>query len=236
MSGTKKRDRFNESRHKNFQQQRHEGDDELEDTDDYELPRTQTISDRGRQPKQPQNDFEIGSDGAETPAASPTPQRKLRLTDRLQSSQVTMRDSYPTADYDDETLKGMQYSDLKSEDWDKDPNPKPFELPTELQGPNVELGDRIKYYAEKRDEELALFFEQLSTSEWEQAGDWLIDKFADLLKQLKNKKQEKRALVEQFEAEIEARENAVRAKSELLDKKFKEMKASGEDVLKGKMV
>lgn len=64
----------------------------------------------------------------------------------------------------------------------------------------------------------------------------MIDKFADLLKQMKQKKQEKRELTEKFEAEIEAREKAVRGKSDLLDKMFDEMKASGEGVLRGKIV
>jgi hypothetical protein len=235
MVSSKKRNQSSERPPENYQQQQCIDDDELEDTDEYELPEPRKVADRGRDSREPQKQLEIGSDIAETPASSPTRQRKTRLADRPQSSQAAIRDAYIKADYDDETLRGMKYSDLKSDTWDEYPNPKSFQFPAELQGPNVELGDKIKYYADKRDDDLTLFFEQLSTKEWEQAGDWLIDKFADLLKQLKEKRQEKRAFAEQFEAEIEAREKAVRGKSENLEKKFKEMKASGEDVLRGKM-
>jgi hypothetical protein len=236
MASSKKRNRSNERPRENYKQQRHEGDDELEDTDEYDFPRPQIVGGRGRELTVPQNQLEIDSDEVETPATSPTRQRKTRHTDRLQSSQVTIRDTYPTPDYNDEILKGMKYSELKSENWEKDPNPKSFDLPVELQGPGIGLGERIKYYADKKDDDLALFFEQLSASEWEQAGDWLIGKFGELMQQLKEKRQEKRALTEKFEAEIEAREKAVRSKSEHLDKKFNQMRASGEDVLRGKMI
>ena len=145
-----------------------------------------------------------------------------------------MENGFPPADYDNEKLKGMKYSDLKSEDWDTIPNSKVFALPPQLQG--KPLGDQITYYASRQTEELALFYEHLSTREWEEAGDWLVEKFADLLKQLKEKRQEKRKITEGFEAEIEAREKAVRGKSDLLDKKLKDMRASGEGVLRGKIV
>jgi hypothetical protein len=232
----KKRNRSPERLHDSHRQQPPQGDDELEDTDEYELPGPQTGGGRGReQEEELQDHFGGSSDGAEvTPAASPTRQRKNPLLDRLQSSQVTMGCTHPGADYDDATLKGMKYSELKSENWDNYLNPKPFELPAELQG--SKLGQQMEYFAGKEVDELASFFEQLPTKQWEEAGDLLIDKFADLLKQLKEKRQEKRALTEKFEAEIEAREKAVRGKSEHLDKKFSEMRASGEDVLRGKMV
>lgn len=236
MGASKKRHRSNERPHESHRQQRPQRNDELEDMDEYELPGPRAGGDRDReQEEELQDHFEGSSDGAEaTPAASPNRQRKLRPTDRLQSSQVTMGRTLPVVDYDDETLKGMKYSELKSENWDNYPNPKPFALPIELQ--KSTLGQQMEYYASKDVDDLALFFEQLSTKQWEEAGDWLIDKFADLLKQLKDKRQEKRALTEEFETEIEAREKAVRGKSEHLDKKFNEMRASGEDVLRGKMV
>ncbi|PMD47264.1 hypothetical protein L207DRAFT_415795 [Hyaloscypha variabilis F] len=146
-----------------------------------------------------------------------------------------MVDGLPLPDYTDEKLKAMKYSDLKAEDWDNYPNPKPFELPAKLRG--KPLADQIAYYADRAkknvDSEDVLFFEHLSTSEWEQAGDIIVDKFADLLKQLKEKRQEKRRITERFEAEIEAREKAVRGKSNLFDKKFKDMQISGQNVLKG---
>ncbi|KAN0104382.1 Extracellular mutant protein 11 domain containing protein [Hyaloscypha variabilis] len=219
----RKRNRSDESRN-NHEQHRHPRDEELEETDEFELP--------GPQSKERQNQFEISSDEAETPSASPSRQRKARIA---HSSQLGMVDGLPLPDYTDEKLKAMKYSDLKAEDWDNYPNPKPFELPAKLRG--KPLADQIAYYADRAkknvDSEDVLFFEHLSTSEWEQAGDIIVDKFADLLKQLKEKRQEKRRITERFEAEIEAREKAVRGKSNLFDKKFKDMQISGQNVLKG---
>jgi hypothetical protein len=212
----------------NYHHQQEQDDGEPDDTDESQV-RPSHMKDR-------QDIFDGSSDGGETPGASPTRQRKARLA---QNSQLIGDGFAPApapvaADYDDEKLKGMKYSDLKSEDWDTIPNQKLFELPSQVQG--QPLGDRLTYYAFQSTEELALFYEHLSTNEWEEAGDLLIEKFADLLKRLKAKRQEKRKLTEDFEAEIEAREKAVRGKSDLLAKKLDEMKASGEGVLRGKMV
>jgi Extracellular mutant protein 11 len=227
---SKKRHRGDGPSSEIFAKQRDEGDDELEETEEYDLPAAGT--------KAKEDMFDASSDGGDTHVAgddiqneSPTRQRKGRLA---QSSQPTMGGDFPPPDYNQEKLKGMKYSDLKAEDWDTIPNPKPFELPAELQG--YSLGEQITYYSRQPIEELALFYEHLSTSEWEQAGDWLVEKFGDLLKQLKDKRQEKRRLTEKYEAEIEAREKAVRGKSDLLDKKFDEMKTSGEGMLRGKIV
>jgi hypothetical protein len=217
---SKKRHRSDGPSRNYYHQQQDQGDDELEDFDEV-------LSSRS---KNRQDTLEASSDSDGTTTASPTRPRKSRLA---HSSQL-MGDGFPPADYDNEKLKGMKYSDLKSEDWDTIPNSKVFALPPQLQG--KPLGDQITYYAGQQDEELALFYEHLSTREWEEAGDWLVEKFADLLKQLKEKRQEKRKITEGFEAEIEAREKAVRGKSDLLDKKLKDMRASGEGVLRGKIV
>jgi Extracellular mutant protein 11 len=217
---SKKRHRSDGPSRNYYVQQQDQGDDELDDFDEV----------LSSQSKNRQNTVEVSSDSDGTTTASPTRPRKSRFA---HSSQL-MEDGFPPADYDSEKLKGMKYSDLKSEDWDTDPNFKVFALPPQLQG--KPLGDQITYYASREAEELALFYEHLSTREWEEAGDWLVEKFADLLKQLKEKRQEKRKITEGFEAEIEAREKAVRGKSDLLDKKLKDMRASGEGVLRGKIV
>ncbi|KAE9363094.1 hypothetical protein N431DRAFT_423550 [Stipitochalara longipes BDJ] len=227
-ASSKKRHRSDEPPRNNYEQQRRPDNEALEEIDEYEIS--------GPNSKERQNHFEASSDEVETPAASPTRQRKARVA---QSSQPTMGDGFPAPDYTDEKLKGMKYSDLKAEDWDTIPNPKPFDLPAKLRGRH--LGDQIAYYADrskKNDDadDMVLFFEQLSTSEWEQAGDIIIEKFADLLKQVKEKRQEKRRITEQFEAEIEAREKAVRGKSDLFEKKLKEMEVSGKGVLRGNMI
>jgi len=226
----KKRQRLDEPPRQNYTQQRRPYTNEFEESDEDDLP--------GPQSKERQNglnSFGISSDEAESQSESPSRPRKARIAP---SSQPKKGDGFPPPDYTDEMLKGMKYSDLKAEDWDTIPGPKRFELPAKIRG--KPLAEQIAYYADRAkkndDSEDVLFYEHLSTSEWEEAGDIIIEKFGDLLKQLKEKRQTKRRITEQFEAEMEAREKAVRGKSNLLGKKLKEMQASGQDMLKGKMI
>ena len=231
MPASKKRQRADERPHGVHEEQPDQSDEDNQNIDEPRLTPVGANVKRDR--------YDSDSDGGETHIAednvqneSPSRQRKGR---QVQSSQTMGGETFPFPDYTREQLKSMKYTDLKAEDWDTIPNAKPFELAPQLQGRSI--GEQVEHYAhQKEEQQLIDFYEHLSTSEWEQAGDWLIDKFADLLKQMKQKKQEKRELTEKFEAEIEAREKAVRGKSDLLDKMFDEMKASGEGVLRGKIV
>ena len=130
----------------------------------------------------------------------------------------------------------MAYKDLKKETWD----PKTFILkranPAGTQNPEFSLEDCIEYTVQHESAENQVqFFQDMSMEEFEEAGDFFIDKFADLMKKIKEARKKKRELVTAFETEIETREKAVRGKSETFDKQFKDMRAGGEGVLRGKV-
>jgi hypothetical protein len=75
----------------------------------------------------------------------------------------------------------------------------------------------------------------MSTTDWEESGDWFVDRFSQIMQDMKNNRKKRRAITEKFESEIRAREEAVRGKSENLKKTFEDMQASGEGVLRGKV-
>ncbi|KAA8574171.1 hypothetical protein EYC84_005685 [Monilinia fructicola] len=80
---------------------------------------------------------------------------------------------------------------------------------------------------------MAEFFGSLSKDEWEQAGDWFLDRFSDTLSALKNARKEKRDVVAQFEREIEKRENDVRRCLKVYNQDMERMKRGAKGVIEG---
>jgi len=191
-------------------------------------------------------DVHFNSDGTEqaTPIQSPIRQRKSRTLPQVPSSQSVQDPENPQAqenaaidprlipDYSDAELKLMKYSDLDGEDWDMVPKAKQYELPAELRGRKVTLEKKIEHHLKLDPEQGQLpFYENLSTEEWEQAGDIFIEKFAELMKTLKEKKRFKRETASQFENEIKEREKAVRDHATKLDKQLEGMEVAGQSLL-----
>jgi hypothetical protein len=131
----------------------------------------------------------------------------------------------------------MTYAQVEADNWEmsrKGPatnNSRPLaerlqELVRQIELEDIGRGDN-SYGVE--------FFSSISTAEWEESGAWFVDKFADLMKAFMEKRKQRRLATERFESELRAREKVIRGKSENLDKMFKDMKASGEDMLRGKV-
>jgi predicted Holliday junction resolvase-like endonuclease len=71
--------------------------------------------------------------------------------------------------------------------------------------------------------------------EWEDSGDWFVERFNDLVKRMKDARQAKRKLAMEFEEEIANREEAVRKSKESVELELRTMKKGGEEVLKSKV-
>jgi hypothetical protein len=214
------------------QQQRvdEEGYQEDDLRDKYEIggPRGFQNGEQARELGGNQNQLEI-TNGIETPLQLESPSRERKLRD-IGSSQ---QQGPPTPDYTDEELKSMPYAELKAESWEKVPGAEPYSLPQELSSPNVTLEQKIEFFAvEPDDMARAEFFAQMSTDEWHQAGDHIMSKMMELMKKLREAREKKRRIVESYENQYEAREKVVTSKSKNYDTKLKDMKASGEDVLR----
>jgi hypothetical protein len=235
---SKKRGRANEplrdatNRPARHQQQPLEEEEE-EDQTIYQDVRSLGNGNRAKGLFDEPNNFERANGvGSDSQFESP---RRFPRSQGLGSSQQEEFEP-PLPDYDDETLKGMKYSDLKKESWETHLKGHPDGFSEELVSSNVTLEDKMQMILTEKDDDIrASFFAGMPAEEWNEAGDHIMAKMTELMKKLKDARTRKRKLVEGFEAVYEAREKAVRGKSENFDARLKEMKNSGEDVLRGKV-
>ena len=132
-------------------------------------------------------------------------------------------------DYKEPQLSNMDYQDLKNQPFDIDPKAEPFNFPPHQQ--KDELQDKLFTVATLRPQDQFTFFTTLSIDEWEQAGDWFLDRFSATVGKLKKVRQAKRKAAHVFEDEIEGRFEAVTKKRKLIEASLGEMRESGGKVL-----
>ena len=120
---------------------------------------------------------------------------------------------------------------MKGEPFDHSPHAQPFIVPGL---PNTTaLTDKLVQLNGAEAQTQSHFFASLNIVEWEEAGDWFLDRFGDTIKRLKDVRREKRKAARAFEDEIEVRETAVNKKRTLTNAAMVEMKTSGAAVLQG---
>jgi len=133
-------------------------------------------------------------------------------------------------DYDHTTLFGMSYEQLRNESFDTDPRARPSVLSKEdLQKPLVE---RLELVQQNPDAvQQSEFFQSLPTTEWEDAGDWFLDRFQDIIRRTKEARQKKRKLAQEFEAEVEKRHEHVSKRQHQVQQAMEKMKSQGEGLV-----
>jgi hypothetical protein len=132
-------------------------------------------------------------------------------------------------DYDDMMLSSMTFAQLQKEPFDTDPAKL---MPQSGQGVNCDaLSLRLEHNRQRPESEQASFFTSMPIDDWEASGDWFVDQFADLMKQMRAARTRKRLVIQQFEDEAAAREQAVRARSEAIDRKLLTMAQNGRRVI-----
>lgn len=134
-------------------------------------------------------------------------------------------------DYGPPELYNKDYASLKAEPFDHHPNAPPFivsGLPE-----SAALTDKIAHLAHEEPKTQSEFFASLNIDEWEEAGDWFLDRFGETIKKLKEVRREKRKASRAFEDDIEVREVAVRKKRVLTHTAMADMKSNGAAVLTG---
>jgi hypothetical protein len=136
----------------------------------------------------------------------------------------------PDGDYDVKALHAMSYDQLKNESFDANPraiNEPLFEAL--LQKPLIERLSHVQHNldAGKQSE----FFRTLSTTDWEDAGDWFLDKFGSIIQRTKDARHKKRKLAQEFEAEIEKRHKYVSKKQHQVKDAMDKMQSQGEGLV-----
>ncbi|KAK5721751.1 hypothetical protein LTR15_006342 [Elasticomyces elasticus] len=136
-------------------------------------------------------------------------------------------DEVPVLDYDLPALYKMEYDELKAATFDNDPNSNA----ASVEGQSLE--EKMQNASSLQPKLQASFFTTLDIGQWEQAGDWFLGRFGEIMGQLKRVRQEKRKAAREFEDEIEKRYNAIDKKRKFTDDALSDMKMSGGKVLQG---
>lgn len=173
-----------------------------------------------------------------TPSNSPRKKRQERepVVGDLGAGNPKLGAEMYLPEYSDTTLKKMSYADLEKEPWDRPDDRKVFQLAKPLRE-NDSFKAKMEHYVFKEGQDAQVsFYEQISPEDWDEGGDWFVEKFTELLNEIKLKRAEKKKCTKKFEEEISAREKLVRGKSDYLDKEFKYMRVGGEGILRGKRI
>lgn len=166
---------------------------------------------------------------ASLPAQGPASEA---LTEEDQVEQFEQQEfSDEPLDYGPSELYNKDYASLKAEPFDHHPNAQPFVV-SDLPDSSA-LVDKIAHLAHAEPKTQSEFFASLNIDEWEEAGDWFLDRFGETIKRLKEVRREKRKASRAFEDEIEVREVAVSKKRALTRAAMVDMKSNGAAVLTG---
>lgn len=148
----------------------------------------------------------------------------------VRPQQIDPVNMHPHGDYDLPTLHAMKYEQLKNESFDTNPQAKPLSLSEEmLQQSLVDRLDHVQKHCGP--ETQAHFFQSLPTTEWEEAGDWFLDRFSSIIQRTREARQKKRKLAQEFEDQVEKRHKHVSKKLHQVEDAMSKMKAQGEGLV-----
>ncbi|KAK0511752.1 hypothetical protein JMJ35_006325 [Cladonia borealis] len=142
-------------------------------------------------------------------------------------------------DYSLEELSSMPFSQLQDEPFHNDPKATDLPLPPEIaDAPLPQKLDYIKALKEDnstKEHHRAAFFSSLPIEQYEDCGDLIVQKFADVVSKFKDARQQRRKVAREFEAEVAKREERVRGKMGAVEKDLGRLRRGGEEVVRGKL-
>ncbi|KAK7738649.1 hypothetical protein SLS63_001986 [Diaporthe eres] len=175
-------------------------------------------------------------------AVAPKPQKTVKIQDEallgspIRQALLGPKLSPPkkrvrNIDYDEEALRKMNFAELQNEPFDHDPTRQVIMSPAKPPADN--LDDRLEFYRSKDEDTQAQLFTQMSVREWDESGDWFLERFSNIVTRMREARQAKRKIVEQYETQISEREEEVRRKKENIDRKLSKLKHDSSAMLKG---
>ena len=127
----------------------------------------------------------------------------------------------------------MNYAELRDEPFDHDPTRVAVHAPATPAKLSIE--DRLVHFKSKDVNSQHHFFTEMPVQEWDECGDWFLAQFAELSNKIREKRQEKRRRMAEFEAEINEREKTVRLKAESIERTLGDLRHEGEGMMRGKV-
>jgi hypothetical protein len=144
--------------------------------------------------------------------------------------EVHVYNQEPVEDYDRSDLFKMDYDQLKNEKFDHVPRAVNTVLSDDML--TKPLVDRLQHVRNSLShEDQGKFFISLPAAEWEEAGDWFLDQFSDVIDRARKARQAKRKLAAGFEAEIEQRHEHVSKRQHLVHEVMSTMKVQGQGLM-----
>jgi hypothetical protein len=138
----------------------------------------------------------------------------------------------PSPEYDDIALNSMSFTALRQQPFDFDPS-KEEQKGTGVNPDNVEAKlDQFRHLGEKEQHDL---FSNMSMENWETSGEWFVSEFSGIMQRLMEARRNKRMIIQDFEQEAADREEAVRLKTQSIDRKLSKMKQDGQRVVEDKI-
>lgn len=136
----------------------------------------------------------------------------------------------PAEDYDTPALFNLSYDQLRDEDFDDEPRGKTKVIADDMQQRG--LPERL-VHVQKNFNPAAQdkFFRTLPTREWEDAGEWFLDQFSDIITRAKDARQNKRKLARDFEDEVEKRYRRVAKRQQNVETALDGMKTKGQGLI-----
>ncbi|KAI0206482.1 extracellular mutant protein 11-domain-containing protein [Astrocystis sublimbata] len=184
------------------------------------------------------------------PASKPPPKAKIQVSRKLfigydkakpglresaiprsalEKRQPTTKKRAYELDYDDGALATMDYNALKDEAFDFDP--AQAEAQSAFEPPRGTLSEKLEYFFKKDQVNQESFFAKMPVQDWEESGDWFLDKFGEVMNRFKEARREKRNIVNAFENEITEREQDVRNRMQKIGQNLTDLKTHGEGMV-----
>ena len=176
----------------------------------------------------------------------PLPSQKNEDIDELNDHQSTVSIEGPKClkrsrdiDYSLDELSSMAFSQLQDEAFHHDPKATELPLPPEIADAPLPL--KLDYILALKDDnsnkehQRAAFFSSLPIEQYEDCGDLIVQKFADVVSKFKDARQQRRKVAREFEDEVAKREERVRGKMGAVEKDLGRLKRGGEEVVRGKL-
>ena len=142
-------------------------------------------------------------------------------------------------DYSLDELSSMAFSQLHDEPFHHDPKAAELPLPPEIA--DAPLPEKLDYIMALKDDDSnkehhrAAFFSSLPIEQYEDCGDLIVQKFADVVSKFRDARQQRRKVAREFEDEVAKREERVRGKMGAVEKDLGRLRRGGEEVVRGKL-
>lgn len=145
------------------------------------------------------------------------------------------------ADYPPDLLYQKSFADLQAEPFDKVPTPTPPPIKSPSLPPAAPVipdtespNDAVSQLLSIPDQDREAYLAGMSVDEWEDCGDQMIDRFTQLLSEMKKLRRARRQTAAVFEAEVRRRHEQVELQNSEISTKLEEMRTGGAEVLRGR--